>query len=161
VRISGRRCVTESAIKIRAQRCYFWDDITEHLDRLNNQITAADREKIEATIAKKVPRPSPPEYKDSARQTAKLIGWEYLTERQRAVLKDEAELRDSKGTLGAHAAEINRRREGAPLPSCSFCGKTQDQVHTLVAGRSGAFICDECVDVAAKMIAERKNVREE
>ena len=27
---------------------------------------------------------------------------------------------------------------------CSFCGKTQDMVHTLVAGRN-AYICDECV----------------
>ena len=30
--------------------------------------------------------------------------------------------------------------------SCSFCGKDQRQVQRLVAGPSGAFICDECID---------------
>ena len=101
-----------------------------------------------------MPRPSPTEYKDTARDSARTFGWEFITDRQRAVLEDEADqLRDSKGTL---AAKIKRIQEGAPLSSCSFCGKTQDQVHTLVAG-SGAFICDECVDIAAKMIEKRKN----
>jgi hypothetical protein len=29
-------------------------------------------------------------------------------------------------------------------PSCSFCGKSQDEVRTLIAGRS-AYICEVCV----------------
>ena len=50
---------------------------------------------------------------------------------------------------------------------CSFCNKTQNEVHKLIAGRTltfegdetGAhsqtvFICDECVDLCAKIIAE-------
>ena len=37
---------------------------------------------------------------------------------------------------------------------CSFCGKTQDQVRKLIAGPSGAYICDECVDVCAEIIDE-------
>ena len=35
---------------------------------------------------------------------------------------------------------------------CSFCGKTQDQVHKLIAGPNGAYICDECVDVCSEII---------
>ena len=37
---------------------------------------------------------------------------------------------------------------------CSFCNKTQDQVHKLIAGPSGVYICDECVDVCADIIEE-------
>ena len=37
---------------------------------------------------------------------------------------------------------------------CSFCGKTQDQVHRLISGPNGAFICDECIDICAEIIDE-------
>lgn len=37
---------------------------------------------------------------------------------------------------------------------CSFCNKTQDQVHKLIAGPNGAYICDECVDICADIIDE-------
>ena len=37
---------------------------------------------------------------------------------------------------------------------CSFCGKTQNQVHKLIAGQNGAFICDECVDICTEIIEE-------
>jgi ribosomal protein L37AE/L43A len=35
---------------------------------------------------------------------------------------------------------------------CSFCGKTQTEVKTLVAGL-GVFICDECVQLCQGIIA--------
>ena len=38
--------------------------------------------------------------------------------------------------------------------SCSFCGKTQDQVGKLISGPNGAYICDECVDICAEIIEE-------
>ncbi len=37
---------------------------------------------------------------------------------------------------------------------CSFCGRPQQQVRKLIAGPSGAFICDECVDICAEIIEE-------
>ncbi len=37
---------------------------------------------------------------------------------------------------------------------CSFCNKTQDQVRKLIAGPSGIYICDECVDICADIIEE-------
>jgi len=36
---------------------------------------------------------------------------------------------------------------------CSFCGKSQDEVHKLIAG-SSVFICDECVDLCNNIIKE-------
>ena len=50
--------------------------------------------------------------------------------------------------------------------SCSFCGKTEDQVRRLIAGPDGAFICDGCVGICAGIIEEevygdRNNVAEE
>lgn len=37
---------------------------------------------------------------------------------------------------------------------CSFCNKTQAQVRKLIAGPSGAFICDECIEVCSEIIEE-------
>jgi len=37
---------------------------------------------------------------------------------------------------------------------CSFCTKAEDQVGTLVAG-AGVFICDECVQLCALVIADK------
>lgn len=34
---------------------------------------------------------------------------------------------------------------------CAFCGKTQDQVKKMIAG-NGVYICNECVDLAKKII---------
>jgi hypothetical protein len=82
---------TESAIEIDAQRCHLWDHISERLDRLSNQITPEDREKIEAAIALKVQRPTAAEYKEVARDCAQLLGWKWISDKQRAALHDEAE----------------------------------------------------------------------
>ena len=37
---------------------------------------------------------------------------------------------------------------------CSFCNKTEDQVRKLIAGPSGVYICEECVDICAEIIEE-------
>jgi ATP-dependent Clp protease ATP-binding subunit ClpX len=36
---------------------------------------------------------------------------------------------------------------------CSFCGKSQDEVKKLVAGR-GVYICDECIEVCISIVAD-------
>jgi len=41
---------------------------------------------------------------------------------------------------------------------CSFCGKRQDQVHRMLAGMNGAFICDACVDLCAEIMDEEDGV---
>ncbi len=37
---------------------------------------------------------------------------------------------------------------------CAFCGKTPDQVHALLEGRTGARICDLCVEELRKALHE-------
>lgn len=37
---------------------------------------------------------------------------------------------------------------------CSFCGKGQEQVHRLIAGPGGVYICGECIDLCRGIIAE-------
>lgn len=39
--------------------------------------------------------------------------------------------------------------------SCSFCGKSQDQVQRLVAGPGGFFICGECTDLHRKTLEDK------
>ncbi len=37
---------------------------------------------------------------------------------------------------------------------CSFCNKTEDQVHKLIAGPNGVYICDDCVEICSEIIDE-------
>jgi len=37
---------------------------------------------------------------------------------------------------------------------CSFCGKSQGQVKKLIAGPSGVYICDECIEICAEIMEE-------
>ena len=48
--------------------------------------------------------------------------------------------------------------EPGDLLHCSFCGKSQHQVTKLVAG-PGVFICDECVDLAHRIVEEERAKR--
>ena len=38
-------------------------------------------------------------------------------------------------------------------PSCSFCGKTQNQIKTLIAGPK-VYICDECVSISNSVLLD-------
>jgi ClpX C4-type zinc finger len=40
-----------------------------------------------------------------------------------------------------------------PIASCSFCNKPNTAVKTLVAGH-GAYICNECVELSAAIVAD-------
>ena len=40
-------------------------------------------------------------------------------------------------------------------PSCSFCGKSEKNAQSLIAGPNGVFICDECVELCGAMIAQQ------
>ena len=42
---------------------------------------------------------------------------------------------------------------------CSFCGKSQEEVKTLVSG-PGVFICDECVQLSQTIIAKKPATQE-
>ena len=43
---------------------------------------------------------------------------------------------------------------------CSFCGKSQNEVKKLIAGR-GVYICDECIDVCINIVADEIHKEEE
>ena len=45
------------------------------------------------------------------------------------------------------------KTENEPTLHCSFCGKSQNEVKKLVAGR-GVYICDECIDVCINIVAD-------
>ena len=49
-------------------------------------------------------------------------------------------------------------RKKSPL-SCSFCGKTQDEIERLIAGPN-AHICNECVDLCANIIHEERTTED-
>jgi hypothetical protein len=104
--------ISEGENKMLIRRCQFWDRVADRLDNLGNRIT--NREQIEIAIARKVPRPSADEYKEAARNNAVAIGWEWITDRQKAALKDEAEqLQDCTGALADSSLLSDRRSSAA------------------------------------------------
>lgn len=48
----------------------------------------------------------------------------------------------------------HERRQAGTL-TCSFCGKTREQVRKLIAGPT-VYICDECVDLCQEILAEER-----
>jgi hypothetical protein len=59
--------ITDSAIAIVHQRCWFWDAVKERLDGLGKRVSPEDRKNIEAAIAEKVARPTKTEYRRCVR----------------------------------------------------------------------------------------------
>jgi hypothetical protein len=41
-------------------------------------------------------------------------------------------------------------------PTCSFCGKREEEVSILVPGLDNAFVCDECVESLAGVLRDDK-----
>jgi hypothetical protein len=85
--------------------------VSAWLDALGNQITQADRKKVEAAIAEKVTRLTPAQYKHVARASARILGWKWISEPQRAALQDEAE--QYQGNGGELVQQITTARERA------------------------------------------------
>jgi hypothetical protein len=54
-------------------RAEFWDTVSACLDRLHNRISAVDRKKIEAAIAKVQKRPTAKQREIAERQSAKVV----------------------------------------------------------------------------------------
>ncbi|MEU0571094.1 ATP-dependent Clp protease ATP-binding subunit ClpX [Nonomuraea sp. NPDC005983] len=48
------------------------------------------------------------------------------------------------------------RTGGANLLTCTFCGKSQEQVNKLIAGPGSICICDECVGLCNELIEEER-----
>jgi ATP-dependent Clp protease ATP-binding subunit ClpX len=46
------------------------------------------------------------------------------------------------------------RRGRTQQYSCSFCGKSQEQVRRLIAGPGSVYICDECVELCYEIVQE-------
>jgi hypothetical protein len=59
--------ITDSAIAIVHQRCWFWDGVKERLDRVGKRMSPENRKAVEAAVAKKVPRPTKAEYRRCVR----------------------------------------------------------------------------------------------
>jgi ATP-dependent Clp protease ATP-binding subunit ClpX len=47
-----------------------------------------------------------------------------------------------------------RNGYGSSERSCSFCGKNTDMTRRLIAGPNDIFICDECIEVCRKILAD-------
>jgi hypothetical protein len=78
--------ITESAIEHCAQRCYFWNGVTETLNRLGNRIPPDERLRIESRLAGRVPLPTPADFRTTVDNLVAL--WEGFPDKQEQVLKN-------------------------------------------------------------------------
>ncbi len=53
---------------------------------------------------------------------------------------------------------MSNKKTGDEDIRCSFCGKPQDEVHKLIAGPNGTYICDECVAICADIIDDEVDI---
>jgi hypothetical protein len=65
--------ITESAIAILAQRCVFWRDIGQRLDQLGDRLSPENRQRVEAAIAARVPRPTDQQFAEWDRARAEFF----------------------------------------------------------------------------------------
>ena len=56
---------------------------------------------------------------------------------------------------------FGKHHEEDEVLRCSFCSKTQDQVHTLISNPSDSrvFICNECVEVCNSVLEEHQKAK--
>jgi ATP-dependent Clp protease ATP-binding subunit ClpX len=54
---------------------------------------------------------------------------------------------------------VTRRNDGSETLTCSFCGKSQEEVKKLIAGPT-VYICDECIELCNDIIAEESKLEE-
>jgi ClpX C4-type zinc finger len=111
--------ITESKASDTQVRCRFWTAVLERLNRLSNRVSENERQRIIATIGRRV---------------------DVLTQEQ----CDEIE-HETKRRLDEWAGKINLAWHG--LDKCKFCDKKKDEVETLFIGNASA-ICNECLDRA-------------
>src|SRR5215471_14280943 len=73
------------------------------------------------------------------------------------VLKDTASCSPGRAPQRAKA-QADRARDPVlkDTASCSFCGKTQHEVETLIAGPPPLFICNECVGISSDVLADQE-----
>jgi RNA polymerase sigma-70 factor (ECF subfamily) len=94
-------------------------------------------------------------------QTARQLGIEVGAVRTR--------LHKARGALRRHLQAIERegytmstgqaQQEAATQKAhiCSFCGKRNEEVRRMIAGPKGVVICNECVDLCNRIIAEEES----
>src|SRR5262245_45992351 len=56
---------------------------------------------------------------------------------------------------------MTRWSQAPELYFCSFCGKAKREVHRLIAGPGGVYVCDECVDRCGAHLAGRMSIPSE
>jgi excisionase family DNA binding protein len=85
-------------------------------------------------------------------------GWKISASALRAFVRDQtldpAQQKYLEQAAPVIAPEQRNRFGKRPVYKCSFCGKSQDQVRRLIAGPGGVYICDACIALCNKIIAE-------
>ncbi|HFD81553.1 MAG TPA: hypothetical protein ENK05_14365 [Gammaproteobacteria bacterium] len=72
-----------------------------------------------------------------------------MTDRKKEVRKEIEKIK----RFNKHLVAGIEKLDSDEKPFCNFCGKTEEEVETLLAG-ADAYICNECVLITYKIITE-------
>ncbi len=117
---------------------------------LLSKACVADGDQLEAALAKLVgdrdPVLSVTIFSSRANDHKKHISWQT----DRIEVGDEIVIRivEQKEETDAYvksAEDLEKEKESGIF--CSFCGKGDREIQSMVAGKEGVFICNECVDL--------------
>ena len=162
-RDGNRRWLTLEEVKNQtiSKRCRFWDGASDHLDRLGNRISAEERKKIEAAIAKKIRQPTTEEYKQAARDCVASWGWKYASEHHPkywATLADEQE--KWKQHTDTAASRIGAILSGAK--PCRYCSKPGEGLRGIGIADAGKkpeplYVCSGCLIEALNLYEKSRS----
>jgi ribosomal protein L37AE/L43A len=87
-----------------------------------------------------------------------------LLQRHGASIEERmAQYRAALETVQGLIALYERQKREDTMPKdyhCSFCGKNRSEVERLIAGPKAVYICNECVDLCNRIIAEARKAEE-
>jgi hypothetical protein len=128
---------------------------------LLNKACVADGDQLEAALAKLVgdrdPVLSVTVFSTRSHHDQKNISWQT----DRVEVGDELVIRivEQKEETDAYvksAEDLEKEKESGIF--CSFCGKEDREIHSMVAGKEGVFICNECVDLCVDINKRSKKL---
>ena len=127
--------------------------------KILSKACVGEGDQFEAALAKPIgdrdPTLSVTVFAARSRYHNKNISWET----DQLAVGDEIAIRiieDNEGIEPYVKSNEDLEKEKESATFCSFCGKGNREVGSMIAGKEGVFICNECVELAVDIINTEK-----
>lgn len=129
--------------------------------RLLSKACVSDGDQLEAALAKLSGERHPvlniTVFSPSSHYPKKHISWES----DQVGVGDEVVIRIVEEDTDSEPSVKTAKEIGAEVESkffCSFCGKGEREIRSMIEGKDGVFICNECVELCIDIIQTPKKI---